>query len=543
MWFTPILTSQLISESIPKNLVIDFIQLPMLLLFLLVIIFIFSTLKNLLLNKIIIKSTYNIQSAIFHRALYLPISYFAQKSASSASYTILSLQQVAKQLANGQANAIFSVIIAFFSSFMMLYYLPKISLIIIGILFIYFLCLIIFSLFRVKIYLNSLHMFQSVTGYLYQLCRGITKIKATASESQVLTKWYQRYAVLERIMFKVHSMDIYEKTFKSGINISLIAIIFICIYFIHGKDITLGDYIGFSAAFGQFFVGINAMANLVNDITQNVSTVKMTQSFLATKPELNLNLNLKKIQLSGGIKARELRYIYPQTTEPVLKNINFDISPGEFVAFAGSSGCGKSTLLKLLLGFNTPNSGLLMYDNHLITQLNLRSLRKQFGVVLQNAKLISGNIKKNIQGANEQVSENDLWQAAETACIADEIQQMPMGMQTVISSSDTILSKGQAQRVLIARALINKPKILFFDEATSALDTITQATIMKNIEEMGITRIVIAHRLSTIKHADTIFVVDQNQIIEQGNFQSLIKNKGKFHQLVAHELKLSEEQT
>ena len=543
-WFTPVFTSKIMSESIPENRVVDFIQLPAILLSLLIIIFILGAVKNIILTKLIVKSTSNIQTAIFHRALHLPASYFGSRSAGSSTITLLSLQSIAQQLARGQANAIFSIVIAFFSVFMMLYYLPKVSLIIIGVLAIYFIFLITFSILRVKIYYDSFKLFQSCTSYLFQLCKGITKIKATAAENIILTKWFKRYAVMERVMFKVHNMNILEATFKSGINITLMVIVFLSIYFINYKHMTLGDYIGFTSAYGQFFVGVTAMADMVNDLAQNASTIKIVKPFLETKPELNLHVDLKKIKLRGQLQTQHLRFTYPGTNQPVLQDISFNIDPGQFVAFVGQSGSGKSTLLKLLLGFAKPTSGLLLYDGYPITQLNLRALRRQFGVVLQSAKLINGSIKENILGVQgESEDEETLWRSATAACIAEEIHQMPMGMHTVISGSEDIISRGQAQRILIARAIASNPKILFFDEATSALDTITQNKIMKNIEEMGITRVVIAHRLSTIKNADKIFAIHNGKIVETGDFASLVDSKGYFYSLVQHELgaKLNEE--
>jgi ATP-binding cassette subfamily C protein len=243
---------------------------------------------------------------------------------------------------------------------------------------------------------------------------------------------------------------------------------------------------------------------------------------------------LKKIPLQGDIKMKNVSYIYSGTTQTVLSGINIDIKPRQLVAFTGTSGCGKSTLLKLLLGFQSPNSGFVMYDDYPVSQLNLRALRKQFGVVLQNAKLTTGSIRDNIMSVNTHLSDDEIWKAAEVACIADEIRQMPMGLNTIISASDNIVSRGQAQRILIAKAVAGQPKILFFDEATSALDTITQSKIMRNIEQMEITRVLIAHRLSSIKHANIIFVIHEGRVVEQGDFDTLLTQQGVFYHLMNH---------
>lgn len=534
-WVTPIFISHLISKSIPTNRVVDFIQLPMIMLVLLAVIFILLQIKNSVITKIIIHSASNLQKSIFHRALFLPLSYYNKKSAGSSAITILMLLRISQQLAAGQAEAIFSTIVAFISVFMMFYYLPMMATIVVSLLGLYFFSLVVLSLLRLKIYFDSIRMFQSTTSFLFQLCRGLSKIKATASENIMLTKWFKRYVILERVMFKVHGMNIIEDIFKSGINITLLSIIFLSIIILQPEKISLGSYIGFTVAYGQFFVGICSMANLVNEVLQNVSTLRMIKPFLNAPTELDLTADLKKWELTGSISAHDVNFTYPNTDQPVLKKINFAVSPGEMVSIVGPSGCGKSTLLAILLGFEKPQSGCVMYDGQPLSELNLRALRNQFGVVLQGSKLVSGSIKENIIGHHSAMSEEELWRIAKAACILDDIQKMPMGFHTMVSALDGQVSGGQVQRILIAKALAKKPKILFLDEATSALDSITQAQVMKNIESLGITRIVLAHRLSTIKQADKILVLQDGAVVESGDFNSLIELKGLFFNLIRHE--------
>nr|WP_278244550.1 ATP-binding cassette domain-containing protein [Ruminiclostridium josui] len=215
-----------------------------------------------------------------------------------------------------------------------------------------------------------------------------------------------------------------------------------------------------------------------------------------------------------------------------MEDFSLKISSGQHIAITGPTGCGKSTLLRLLLGFEVPESGSVIYDKVNINEISLKSLRKQIGTVLQDGKLLVDSILANITFFDPDLTLEDAWEAAEIAGIADDIRSMPMGMYTVISEGDGSISGGQKQRILIARAIVRKPKILFLDEATSALDNITQEIITHSLEKLDCTKIVVAHRLSTIRQCDKIVMMDNGRILEEGTYDSLMNNKGIFFDFV-----------
>jgi ABC-type bacteriocin/lantibiotic exporter with double-glycine peptidase domain len=217
---------------------------------------------------------------------------------------------------------------------------------------------------------------------------------------------------------------------------------------------------------------------------------------------------------------------------PVLDGLSLKIRPGQYVAIVGRTGCGKSTLMRILLGLETPDKGAIYYDRQDISKIDLKSLRRKIGVVMQNGKLFSGDIYSNIVISAPQLTVDDAWEAAEIAGIADDIRKMPMGMNTIISESGREISGGQRQRIMIARAIAPKPRILMFDEATSALDNITQKKVSQALDSLKCTRIVIAHRLSTIMQCDRILVLDNGKIIEDGSYDELIAQKGFFAELI-----------
>ena len=200
------------------------------------------------------------------------------------------------------------------------------------------------------------------------------------------------------------------------------------------------------------------------------------------------------------------------------------------------SGGGKSTLLRILLGFEKPYAGQVFYNGQALAKLDIRSVRRQLGVVLQNGRLMAGDIFTNIVGANYNLTMDDAWEAAGMAGIDQDIQDMPMGMYTVVSEGGTTLSGGQRQRLCIARAIVNKPRIIYFDEATSALDNQTQAIVSSSLDQLKATRIVIAHRLSTVINCDRILVMDKGKIVESGTYNELMEQDGVFAELARRQL-------
>ena len=189
-------------------------------------------------------------------------------------------------------------------------------------------------------------------------------------------------------------------------------------------------------------------------------------------------------------------------------------------------------MVRLLLGFEKPQKGAVYYNGRDMQTLDPKSLRHNIGTVMQNGKLLQGSLFDNISISAPQLTLDEAWEAAELAGIADDIREMPMGMQTMISEGSGGISGGQKQRLMIARAVAPKPKILILDEATSALDNITQKKIADSLDTLKCTRIVIAHRLSTIRHCDRIIVLDGGKIIEDGTYEQLIQQSSFFAELV-----------
>jgi ATP-binding cassette subfamily C protein len=240
-------------------------------------------------------------------------------------------------------------------------------------------------------------------------------------------------------------------------------------------------------------------------------------------------------KLMGRIVVDHITFRYRQDGPLTLDDVSLYAEPGEFIALVGGSGSGKSTIFRLLLGFETAEDGTVYYDGQDLSGLDVDAVRRQLGVVLQSGRITSASIFDNI-ASGARITLDEAWEAARMSGFADDVAAMPMQMHTVISEGGGNLSGGQRQRLLIARALVLKPRILLFDEATSALDNRTQAIVSESLDKLQVTRMVIAHRLSTIRNAHRIYVLDCGRILQQGSFEELASQEGLFAQLMQRQM-------
>jgi ATP-binding cassette subfamily C protein len=298
--------------------------------------------------------------------------------------------------------------------------------------------------------------------------------------------------------------------------------------------LTTGQFLAFSAAFALFMRAVLALVSALLQVVRAVPLYERARPIL-TSPIESRGAAGAHVRLRGAIELSHVSFRYEASGPLTLDDVSLQISPGEFVALVGPSGSGKSTLLRLLLGFAAPTEGAIFYDGQALSGMDLRKLRRQIGVVLQHSVVMAGDIYSNIVGSSGRKPEA-AWRAARQAAFAPDIEQMPMGMHTVLAQGGGVLSGGQRQRLLIARALAAEPRLLFFDEATSALDNRTQAEVSASLDQLRMTRVVIAHRLSTIRHADRIVVLERGKIVQLGSFESLLRQGGLFANLVSRQL-------
>lgn len=298
------------------------------------------------------------------------------------------------------------------------------------------------------------------------------------------------------------------------------------------------DLVTFILYLSQFYAPISGFARILEDLQHGVAGAERVFEIIDTKPEIEDSPNAIDIgQVSGELAFENVSFHYIDNI-PILKNVSFNVKPGKMLAIVGQTGEGKTTMSSLIARFYDPIEGSIKMDGTDIRDITLESLRKNLSFVLQDVFLFNGSIKENIAYAAENVTDEQIIDAAKTACIHDFIVSLPDGYNTQIGERGTRLSGGQKQRIAIARALLRNSPILVLDEATSAVDTETETHIQEAISNIAGSRtlIVIAHRLSTIKKADSIIVLNSGTIEEQGNHEELINKKGIYYNLCTNQL-------
>lgn len=534
----PILVGKLVGDAIPNNQIDYLIELPLILLVSAVVIFGFNLIKEILIIKITTRSTIQLQSALLHRVLRLPVNFFQRYNTGELTNRVLSFQEISQTFSGTQINVVFTVVFGAVNLVVMFVYLPLLALFVTGFVIIYVLMMSVFSYYRVKIIAQYMEYEAKAGGFAFQLLKGIAKLKSTATEALGLHQWSAIFSPSQRCQYQLNRLTKWENLVSQSVSLFVLVIVYLLIASGLVGGVNVAQYAAFNSAYLQFFAAMASVTVVLNDLLRARVQLKRAQPILTAATEQHsASQVLAQPQLQGGITLSDVCFSYrPDKGQMILKNIDCKIEPGQFVAIVGESGGGKSTLFRLLLGFEQPTTGNILYDGYRMDDVDRQYVRRQLGVVLQQAKVFGGSILDNIVGTNIELAEEDAWQVAKLAGLSEDIEAMPMGMHTILPEGGGVLSGGQRQRLLIARALALQPKILLLDEATSALDNKTQQTVMDSIQSMQSTRIVIAHRLSTIEHADIILVLDQGEIVERGDYDSLMAQQGLFYRLAQRQL-------
>ena len=371
-----------------------------------------------------------------------------------------------------------------------------------------------------------------LSGLVFNIFSGIQKIKLTGSEKRAFTRWATNYRGCAAIEYNPPLFLRLSPAFSALFTLGGTALLYFCA--VQGK-VAPSDYIAFTVAYGMISGAVMSMAGIIPSLAQVGPLLRMSAPVMEALPEVEEHAAQVSF-LSGAIEVSNLSFRYAEDGPLVLNDLNLKIRPGEYVGVVGKSGCGKSTLLRLLLGFEEPQSGGIYYDDYDLSKVDKPSLRRNIGTCLQSGSLFPGDVYSNITITAPWSTQDDAWEAARLAGIDKDIAALPMGMHTLISEGGGGFSGGQKQRILIARALLNKPSLIFFDEATSALDNISQKQVADNLDTLGCTRVVIAHRFSTIRHCDRIIVLDKGEIAEEGTFDELMANGKLFYEMSKRQL-------
>jgi len=484
--------------------------------------------KALIDSRVGIRIIRNLQEATIMRLLSLPVSFFKKYNTGELAARFNSVSAMGNLIINEMFMTLLSVVMSIVYLFQMVALAPALLIPVIVI-------QSVATAFSVTVaYINRdytkkvLELSSKEDGVTYEMINGIQKIRLSGSEKRAFAKWTKVY--LRAAKLKYNPPLILK--LSGGISLTITLIGSIVLYMVSSlSDMDVGSYMAFITCYGLVSAAFVSLGQVIGTVYSVQPLYEMARPILSTEPETDKN-KMKVESVRGNIRLDNVSFRYNEDGPLILDHLSLEIKEGEFVAFVGQSGCGKSTLVRVILGFEEPEEGDVYFDGNNIKDVDMTSLRRNIGSVIQNGNLFHGDIYSNIIISSPDKTEADAWRAAEIAGVADDIRDMPMGMKTVISEGQGGISGGQKQRIMIARAIVHEPKILIFDEATSALDNKTQKTVTESIERLNCTRIVIAHRLSTIKDADRIIMLEGGRIIEEGDYQTLIDKNGKFAELV-----------
>ena len=492
---------------------------------------ILSAVKELLLARINTKLDVSVQAATMMRILSLPADFFKEYSsgdlASRAQYLNMFCNEMAAMFLSIGLTSLFSLayisqIFAYAPALVVPAMLVIVSLLVLSLLT---------AFIQARVTKKHLASGAKESGLSYALITGVQKIKLSGSEKRAFAKWGNQFAEAVALSYNPPLFLKINTVLSTAISLTGTIVMY---YAAVRSGISVADYYAFNAAYGMVSGAFLSLSSIAMMLAQVKPILDMVKPIIETVPEISVGKQVIT-RLSGGIELSNVSFRYSENMPLVIDDLSLKIRSGQYVAIVGATGCGKSTLMRLLLGFEAPQKGAIYYDGRDLASIDLKSLRRKIGVVMQNGKLFQGDIFSNIIISAPRLTLNEAWEAAELAGIAEDIRRMPMGMNTMISEGSGGISGGQRQRLMIARAIAPKPKILMFDEATSALDNLTQKKVSDSLNGLKCTRIVIAHRLSTIRQCDRILYLENGKIAEDGTYEELIAKNGKFAELVARQ--------
>lgn len=493
----------------------------------------FIIVKNIALFRSTNTMEYTAQSAVFDRLYNMPSSFYHNYSSVDLAKRATGVGTIFNVISNTVVSTLLTAICSVMYLVRMVTYSGQLAIAGVGLVLLNMLIVGVIGTIQIKYEKQLIEINSKTSSVMYQLIGGISKIRIAGVENRALLQYLEPYGEFKKVTIKKEQLN----NLAQNLNIVLSTLFNVVFYYIMVKknlSISFGVFMGFMSAFGSFSAAMIQVVVAYLDVNHIIPLFERAKPLLENTQEFSEDCIMPG-KIEGDIELSNVSFRYNADEPMVLNDVSLNIKSGEYVGIVGESGCGKSTLLKLLLGFEKPTLGKIYYDSKDIDSFDKRELRKRFGVVLQDSKLISGSIYENITITSGDLPVNMVNDVVKAVGLEKDIKQMPMQLHTVVSDGGGTISGSQRQRILIARAIVNKPNILFFDEATSALDNVNQALVCESLEKLKATRIVIAHRLSTIINCDRILVMANGKIVEQGTYDELMKLKGRFYQLAVRQ--------
>jgi ABC-type bacteriocin/lantibiotic exporter with double-glycine peptidase domain len=482
-----------------------------------------SFLNDLVVKSLNLKVQHLAMPNLWNHLLNLPLRKIKAIHSAVLTQKVCNYEIALSSLVVVSIALFFSVITILYLLFYMAY--CNFMLAIVGFFLILIYCAVkmVFSPRQIKYIREQLLAQGSVSSFLSEIFLQIHKVRSAHIENQVMNKWLcgllnvkihvENYLKIETIIWTVETI----------LPLLLLLLFYGSVYFLAGNS-KIFYLLQFMICMSQLTAVIEKFSTEIFSIIHHLPNLKEIECLLKEKPEHYMP-DQPVLSVTGDIQLIDISLQDQLTGNFILQNVCMHLKAGKFIALIGQSGAGKSSLFKVLLGFESPSTGAMMLDGENSQHLNMKAIRKQFGVVLQTTAILPGTIYSNI-AVNSNITLSKAWELAECVGLDEDIKQMPMKMHTYLSdNAGESISGGQKQKILIARALATAPRLLLLDEATSALDNKSQALIYANLKTLNITRFVIAHRYSTIIDADLIYVLDHGKIIDSGTYAELRDRK------------------
>jgi NHLM bacteriocin system ABC transporter ATP-binding protein len=531
---TPVMTEAIIGVVIPRADTGMLAQIAGLILTCVLASAAFDIAKGVTLLRIEGVTDARVQAAVTDRLLSLPVSFFKQYAAGDMASRCLGINAIHSILSGATLTSAMAAAFSLLNLALLFYYDWRLALVANAFVAANMAAIGLVGAWAVGKQRELTDLSGRQQGMELEYLTGIGKLRLTGAEPRAFAAWAEVFSRSQALGYQSGSafnlLTAVNAAFPTLASMALFAWFFAN----RTEALGLGQFLSFFTAFAGFQTAMLSFVSVLANSLVVVPLYERARPILTAAPEADSG-KTKPGKLQGDIEISHVSFRYQPEGRDVLSDLTLRLAPGEFVALAGDSGAGKSTVLRLLLGFETPRSGTIYYDGQDLAELDVRALRRRIGVVLQDDKPRAGSLFENIAGTAN-LNLDAAWEAARMAGLDKDIEEMPMGMQTLVPPGGAGFSGGQIQRLLIARALARRPKILFFDEATSALDNATQATVAASVASLTVTRLVIAHRLSTVMGADTIHAMRQGRVVESGTYAELMAKKGYFHELAKRQI-------
>jgi NHLM bacteriocin system ABC transporter peptidase/ATP-binding protein/NHLM bacteriocin system ABC transporter ATP-binding protein len=477
--------------------------------------------------------------AVWERLLRLPSRFFAGFSSGDLALRAMGLSEVFKRASGAVVTSIVTGVFSLFNLALLYAYSWRLALITTLLLGLLLLVTTLLLASRLRFESSIGRIDGLLSGLLLELFGGIITLRSAGAESRALARWAAHYGERLRLVIRSRRLSNAVHQWLAVFPILTAMVVYTGAVNVDPGLMKAGSFLAFNMAFANLVAAVLAGCYTAIAVLDMLPMCQRIRPILEEIPEFPAAV-IEPVRLAGALALNRVSFRYPgqDPGERTLDDVSLQVGPGEFVAIVGPSGSGKSTLMRLLLGFEAPDSGTVTYDGRELATLDVREVRRQIGVVLQNAQLMPSDIFSNIVGFAPSLGVEDAWQAARLAGLEDDIRAMPMGLHTLVGEGGGNLSSGQRQRLLIARAIVHRPRILLLDEATSALDNITQSIVSDSLANQlrGVTRLVIAHRLDGITKADRIYVLKEGRVVQSGRYDQLLAEPGPFRELARRQM-------